>query len=499
MERGMTRDLITKFITKPSIVQIPNKKIASLYDTFRLDHKVLLPREKPPYVNETPFQFHSSHNGNTSYVTQPRLSVTKLLTESWCELRDYYTVYSGSMVEPKTESLLLGTKYHEELEQESFEAINIGEFEEILRQYIQDQDHQDSELALDWVTNLIFKLYTFVIKSETRELLVHGYLDLESQTLESHLEKLNSNSVLVSGVIDHLRLYNKQDVEDLSMFEEIQLFMDGDTVNLQNFFVGVSQIIDSYKDKMGIKITDVKTRRVNYIPTQESVLKSSYLQVCYYKQFFQDLSNLPQNTYNLLLHNAKARNCDLDEPIHPFTVLGLLRMYPELLLEDFKTLARGDDIGFEPFDSHSTQRPYDLSQIPGKEIIRRLSGVDEFDYLAILNDSILCEWKKPPTLRYFASRSAQFFGLFKPFNLDDLSIEYHNIRSRSNFKTLEYKFNKDDLENSVISASNFWNGYAPPRPIDDISKCKYCDFNFKCSVPNKDLRSFGTKLNSFLS
>ncbi|EGV60604.1 Mitochondrial 5'-3' exonuclease and sliding exonuclease [Yamadazyma tenuis] len=512
-----TNDLISKFIILPKAVNITNPKLLRLFETFKLNYDEFLPTKKPSFIDKNPFEFHSSYNGNQSYVNNPRLSVTKLLTESWCELRDYYEVYSGSVMEPSSEAQSLGSKYHEELEMESFEIISIGEFQKVLSEIFPVEQCEpgfrgikdpglaeiafepENMLAYDWAESIMFKLYSLMLNSETRELLVHDYLDLTHQKLG-----LSPDSVLISGIIDHLKLVNVKDPQDFSMFEEIKAFLDlkfdNGIVDLDALFLGLENILSSYNEIYKLQITDVKTRRFNKIPNQDSVLKSAYLQVSYYKEFFERLSQDSKYTYESLCTNAMIRHHDLDKPLHPIILFSLLRKYPELFLNDFKSIAKGSSIGHVPYSSEFKEFDgYDFTDILTPEILKSLEQIDDFNYKSILSTDILRKWERPLTLRYFAARSSQFFNLFKPFNSDLISIEYHNVRTKFNFKTIKYKFNKDDLENSVVSSSNFWNGTSSPRVVDDLSKCKYCDFNTKCSVPNQDMKYFGHKLSNFLN
>lgn len=516
-------DLINLFLKSHKTVQVSNEKLLRLFNTFKLDYSEFLPTIRPSHVKKTPFEFHSTYNDNESFITKPRLSVTKLLTHSWCELREYYTIYSGSMKEPKSEALLLGTKYHEELELEILEIINIIEFQKLLLRVFHPEDtvepvvepehppgeeadevpllilnlDAESELSNEWVESALIRLYHLLVRSETRELLVHAYLDLEGQKLQ-----YTDKSVLISGVIDYLQLTNVKDPNDFAMFEEIQALIDLDFnqyLDLDNFFLGVEQITSSYANDYKLKIADVKTRRTNYIPNQESVLKAAYLQVCYYKNFFDKLSSNTIDTYHYLCHNAEHRNCDLDKPIDPIIVFSLLRKYPHLLLVDFCKIANGEPIGFEPYDSIPKANGYDFTNAFNGSDFAQLKELDDFDYTTILNHQVLKQWKSPLTLRYFAARVAQFYTLFNNFTSDNIAVEYHNARTKFNFKTIDYKYSEQDLQLSVQHASSFWNGTAKPALINDLRKCKYCDFNSKCSVPNKNLKSFGVELKHFLN
>ena len=85
-----------------------NKKIATLKPIFRkgssdmLDYRIT----DPAYSHVTPFDVESSK----------RLSVTKLLTKGWCELRKMYDIYAQTDIF-KSKRVAEGSKIHSTLEE----------------------------------------------------------------------------------------------------------------------------------------------------------------------------------------------------------------------------------------------------------------------------------------------------------------------------------------------------------------------------------------------
>ncbi|CAH6721875.1 exonuclease V, mitochondrial [[Candida] jaroonii] len=489
--------MIEKFLKNKIISQ--NEKLLKLYTVFGLPPSQLLPPSRPRTL-PPPFEFHSSNNQDISYISSPRLSITKLLTSSWCELRDYYEVYSGS-IRTTNESLKLGSKYHEALELEDFEVINIDLFEEFLKSLpdIRRPDPKEptenffydteSKLSNDWFESIILRLFNLLTKGDTRELLVHDYLDLKTCQFQN-----TDDSVMVSGIIDYIKLLNPSDHGDFSLFEEVQLYLElNPNYRLNTFLDEVQDLVTDHNYEL--KFTDIKTRQINQIPAQQSVLMSAYLQVCYYKYFFENLARDPSETYQMLLKNARVRHCDLDKPIDIRLMLSLLRKYPDLLLDDFKSLANGSFKSFEPI----VATDYDLTNLITEKDIQNLNEIDDFDYNRILNREILTKWEIPLTLRYFAQISSKFYHVFKPFKCKDISIEYHNVRTNLNFQTVEYQFDQAKLNESIESSAKFWNGEKIPKGVKNLGKCKYCDFNTRCPVPNKDLKNIGWELTKFLN
>jgi exonuclease V len=538
-------------------------KMRNLLTTFHIDEGESLPLSKPGYIKETPFEYHSKYNSDTSYVSIPRLSVTKLLTFQWCELREFYTIFSGSPVKKETKEMKLGTEAHLKLELETHNLIDVEDIERITDEFVEkkidsskrhintlaDPDDillakddlskltellhgaiPESSMANEWMSKIISRLFTLINTSEAREVLVHGYLDFQTSHFTSNLHdfQLNQlNLVLVSGVVDYLKLFNPHDKTDYSMFEDIQDHVEftylsqrkHQWIDLSQFLKDIDPIIKEYSDTYKIAITDVKTRSWNKLPQQESVLQAAKLQVEYYRNMFGILAGEFDDIeigYEMLLENAKRRNLDVDKPISIKSALALLKANHTIILKDYVKLANGEAIGFESFDRFSQERylnqgsEYDFTKVlegtNREDYISQIKASDKdgFDFDEILTSDILKAWKIPLTLRYFAARSSQLFHLCKPFLSDSLSIEYHNIKNDQCFHTNYYNYNANEIDEVTAKASAFWNGTRPPIPVQDLSKCNYCDFSSRCVIPNPHKNvpgsygSVGSKMKHFI-
>lgn len=562
--------IIDKFILPDGsdvISDAPKKqtlpKLRNLVNNFSIEDDELLPLEKPYYIKDNPFEFHSTYNSDLSYVNIPRLSVTKLLTDQWCELRDFYTVYSGSPVKEPTKEMKLGNETHIKLELETHKLINTSALSKQVDRLIEEQldvdkekmglltDLQDisiaseklnmlledldgafgeSMLATDWFDKIIGRLFTLITTSEAREVLLHGYLNFETSTFVSKGVELpldKNKHVLVSGVVDYLKIFNPENELDYSMFKDIQDYIEFSfptsnkhhSIDLSKFLEYIKTIIKEYNTTYNLRITDVKTRSWNKIPHQESVLNAAKLQACYYRRMFGILAGEFDNdgvAYNMLLENATRRNLDIDKPISLKTVLILLRTNSSLIYNDFVKLANGDPIGFGPYDDFvkktylEKQSDYDLTKLftvtninTFLDRIQEAEGSD-FDYAQIFTADILKPWKTPLTLRYFAARASQLFNVYEPIISDNLSIEYHNGKTGQCFHINHYKYDFEELESETKRATTLWNGSRSPVPVHDLSKCNYCDFSPKCSIPNPDKNapssygSVGSKIKQFI-
>ena len=542
----------------------PNSsKMRNLLTTFHIDEEESLPLEKPGYIKETPFEYHSKYNSDASYISIPRLSVTKLLTFQWCELREFYTIFSGSPVKEETKEMKSGTEAHLRLELETHKLINVEDIERITDIFMEKEidsyekhintltDPDDillakkdlsklteilhgaipeSSMANEWMNKIISRLFTLINTSEAREVLVHGYLDFQTSQFTSNLRDflLNQlNLVLVSGVVDHLKLFNPNDETDYSMFEDIQDHVEftylsqrkHQWIDLSKFFKDIDPIIKEYSDIFKIAIADVKTRSWNKLPQQESVLQAAKLQVEYYRNMFGILAGEFDDMdigYEMLLENAKRRNLDVDKPISIKAALAFLKANHTIIFKDYVKLANGEAIGFDSFDKFSRERylnqesNYDFTKVlkgtNREDYISQIkySDKDGFDFDEILTSDILKTWKIPLTLRYFAARSSQLLNLCKPFLSDSLSIEYHNVKNDQCFHTNYYNYNANEINEDTARASAFWNGSRPPVPVEDLSKCNYCDFSSRCVIPNPHKKvpdsygSVGSKMKHFI-
>nr|A3M0E6.3 RecName: Full=Exonuclease V, mitochondrial; Short=Exo V; AltName: Full=Defects in morphology protein 1; Flags: Precursor [Scheffersomyces stipitis CBS 6054] len=546
-----------------SIELFPNDSLHSLYANWHLPGSHMLPLYNP--TNISPYEFHSRFNSDQSYKRSPRLSVTKLLTDRWCELSEYYTIYAGSPQFKVTNAITQGLERHSELEYELHQPIDISLLMETLSGSISDaishfqatiKDVKDpdllseldgnpdaAKLAMEWSDHSINRLFSLITTSEAREVLVHGFLNLENSEFVSSIDELKNSQngnidirkVLVSGIVDHFKIENLEDPTDLSLFREIRDYMDyyfdttiGDkqVIDLTKFLQSVKQFVEEHKSAFSVKTTDVKTRSVNRLPSSISVLEAAKFQTFYYRKMFGLLSNEHQRTennhfaYYSLLENARVRGIDVDEPLDIVTLVSILRKNYNLFYLDFVKLANGEPIGFEPFDSYNKGREntgfaldsvFGIAEkclLAGKpmqlDLIEKINSLEDFNYDEILSPDLIKNWKTAPTLRYLAARCAQFYELFSELLGDHTAVEYHNGRTSQAFHTSESKYTEDVIGEQTRKASTFWNGKRFPIYTRDLSKCNYCDFKPRCMVPNHQLqgdlyrKSLGAKINEFL-
>ncbi|CUM64084.1 uncharacterized protein PRCAT00001673001 [Priceomyces carsonii] len=524
------QDLIKRFIISTSgdgLKNFSNQNLSQLYDNLGLSKTSLLTLVIPS--NLTPYEYHSTYNADTSYINQPRLSVTKLLTNRWCELKEYYNIYSNSPPLQPTKQIELGLIVHHRLEMEAHRPIDtdrlqvaIAELEKIKLgagkkiDPLFDINILEGRHAEELSERVMMRIFSLFRNSESREVLVHGFINLRSHDFVQNSEKLSKpGNVLVSGIIDKIRLLNLSNPDDFSLFQEIEFFFKSKfpklnneyVINLSIFFDEVRKIICRYSDDFSLQITDIKTRSISKVPSQESVISAAKMQTFYYRKFLGILSGEDGESimgYKSLAENLAIKNCRLDVPISYKTLLILLRKNFELLYDDFKRLANGHNLGLKSFDDyarlHYSADAYDLSNFLEENDINILNCYDDqFDY-SLLKD-LIKKWKYPLTLRYFAARSSQFYNLIGPLVGNNTTIEYHNNNSGECFHVDHYLYSYQDIEEEVGEACRFWNGERAPKPNTDITKCKYCDFRSRCPIPNSIVykREVGSRVHDFVN
>ena len=435
----------------------------------------------------------------TESKSHGRLSVTKMMTKSWCELRYSYDVYS-KLDKLVTRNISSGIAFHKSLEDKLI-IENID-----LQNFLKSQQMESFEktIVYKWQDTMERLINTFSNTGEAREILCHGYIGnkgtdkpqdgefvLNVDNLIQRPKQESKDIMLVSGIIDHLKwVQNKETNRTFDLFDDIF-----DDVNITN---DISKLISSLKTEIPkrlnnwkLQITDVKTRQTFTIPNQTSVQRGSKLQIMYYRKFMDILTLDPQHTYSMLLLNAKKRDLDIDKPLEPLEIIALMIKNPSIIL-DMKRIRDGEAINFEPFDNDVQET------IPAEEFTASCNNLppnlkEEFQ-------EFMVPWKKPVTLRYFAARLAQTYNLFKSSLSDYLLIEYY-CRGK-NFHNVPFKYDESLLKEHNSDRTNYLLGKRHVEPIDQtlenfLTFCRHCEYQSICSWKHEGeqkLKTLGKEL-----
>lgn len=451
-----------------------NEKLPAVKSLFGEDPKY------PGFISHSlpstkPVPFEAARDTDEEIISN-RLSVTKLLTKSWCELRHAYDIYSRVPIF-EGRNIAKGKEEHQRLEDETHSlAEEQSAFEKDFEVTIPDDDFH--KLADSWFSSLV-KMVNLFTDGEAREILCHGYLNKEKSSLVDGPITGDEN-VLVSGVIDHL-LLKLRDVPIYNNVLPLRLENDIVSKNSEDIALVFDQLERAgphLRSKFEIMVSDVKTRFMRKIPSQQSVLEASKLQVMYYRYFMEVLGQNTHDTYEKLLTNAKRRGFDVNTFIDPAKVLSMM-VADDMIRADMYRLKNGNNIGFEPFDNGelevSESAIYDMSDyhdmITDARIIHKYSDFFE-------------PWAKPVTLKYLAARLAQLYHHIAPLVSDKLMIEYYY--NGDNFHNIIFDFDFKKLKEESIDSANFWFGKRDIEPIERNLKnfatfCKYCDYESVCS------------------
>lgn len=472
-----------------------------------------------------PFTYHSTVNDDKSYVTQPRLSVSKLLTNSWCELANFFDIYAGL---PRIDSgrLQVGRNYHQHLEDQTHAQVDKEDLyklvDEEMTRFSEDEraalmkNTMGMYLGEHWMENGVIRLLSATKEHFAREVYVHGFINFYTGQLATTPEELLT-AVLVNGIADIVKIDRSNTASPytntFSRRKDLQSFLIEDLqLQLQALRLDKLQLVDLAEEVPRVKseatklskdhyihIRDVKTRAFNEFPRNSLMVEAARDQCLYYAQFLANLSQSPEFAYASHLENAKRREVDVDEPLGvALAVQSIITQFPVMVL-DMKRLARGEPIGFNEFDEFQKTRaenteaadgekPFSISNFVTEARFREMLALFYSDSKELMEVDILDlfrPWKHPLTVRYFAARAGQAYNIFESFRPASVCIEYHNFKSRRVFGYKHFPFSLELLAQSMVNASRFWSGQRLPKATDDLTKCRRCDFRTRCPAINK--------------
>lgn len=477
------------------------------------DGKLPLPK---PTISPSPYEYFCSVNEDASHITQPRLSVTKLLTSGWCELRSFYEIYAGLRA-TKSRRLSSGIAYHEKLEKAAHPALKENLVQEELEHASQSFSKEEKQnlfktkmahqLASQWSERVVTRLIGLAETKILREIQVHGFLNLKSNKFATNNEEIN-NSILVNGVVDVIYIDTNNHTA-----KEPECIRSGGEHNevapelISQKILDLSVEIPRAKNTLTslardhyLHVCDVKTRAYDSIPAQKSVLLSARDQCMIYSEFVHNLSRHVDFGFECSLENARRRNVDPDAPISAgFATELLLNQFSTLAL-DYLRISDGHPIGYDGYDT--LQSPsgckYSLGDFVEEEQFKRMLADlygENSPFLELELSSLFRPWKKPLTLRYFAARAGQAFNTLAAFQRGSVSVEYHRVRTKQILAKIHYSFDEQLLNQTIQRSSTFWNGQRQPQATLNMSRCSKCIFANRCPVKNRsNENNFGKRI-----
>ncbi|AAS51974.1 ADR054Cp [Eremothecium gossypii ATCC 10895] len=409
--------------------------------------------------------------GQIVYQGTPRLSVTRLLTKQWCELRTAYDLYSN-MPLFESKAMRIGKRAHRKLENKLHGASDAAATQALERLQLAVPVDPLHRLAADWA-GAIDRMCTLFQKGEARELLCHGYISADHGAFVEGPVREDSD-VLVSGVIDHLVLTQRGGGSPLSALQpERSLQFPSDMAELVPF---LKDLGERRAAEWEVVVGDIKTRKYTQVPSQASVVETSRLQVMYYRRFLEDLGADVDKAYEKLLTNAQRRGLDVDAPLAAGSAISVMEGIPQLGA-DMLRLVRGDPIGFGPFDSYNRYAAHDTYDFTQHAAL--LQDQPELQKYAVF----FGQWKTPFNLRFLAARMAQLYGCIAPLLSNTLLIEYY--MGGECFHVNTFKYDAAELRKHCEDSARFWFGKREIEPIEPTIRnvnayCKFCDYKDIC-------------------
>lgn len=479
-DRSSTWELLKSLVPHDlSELGPPSPSEAAALKALGCRENALLAVSRPPDL-PSPFQYHSTTNGDPSYVSQPRLSVSKVLTAAWCELRTYFEVFAGLPAVPKLRRMKSGTAYHARLEETDYPAVDMGplllEIERYIRRLTPSQQRDAAacepvyELAHLWI-ELAARIVQMALTKRAREILVHGFLDLEQGMLATN-ESAFGEAVLVNGIADVLSL-------DAVPGDKLPTTL-GAPWDFERELIRAKQTFSDLSQTHRLCVADVKTRASNSIPPQALVVDAAKLQCMYYGQFLYNLSRSAEFAYASCLENIRRRGVDPDAPLNPVLATKLIVAHFGVMVNDCLALASKPN----PLVSNLA---FSLAGFVSESEFRGLvelhhGGAFSIDSMDL--SPLFEEWGTPLTFAYVARRAGQAFNALEAFEPSLVTVEYHNVRTKLVIATKQAKFDRDRLQQSIMESGQFWSGRRAPRPTEDHDRCKYCDFRGRCPALN---------------
>lgn len=542
-ECGMGRKLtfrVPRHTSKPPRPLIVSDRAATLLLLFSIQkqtdaytpelvnpavYRVLQKFDRPPtsllYIprnlQPSPFEYYCTVNeGDSSFQTEPRLLVTKLLTGLWCELQLFYDVYAGLRKKQQTTRLTEGSEYHDKLEKEEHALADLTGAEAELAEVAAKHSEEDTlylgrnlSLAIWCKANtehVIKRGINLAHTRHAREIAVHAYVNLETGNLATEEDQFE-DSVLVNGIADIVQFEpkNKEAAEGNSDISADNLLQEFSGLSLSSQVWDLSRLIPEAEEelqrdyqKYNIQVRDVKTRGTKSLPKSKLQLNAARLQCMYYTRFLRNLMRNQDFAYASYQENARRRQVDPDSHIGEAHATVLLLQNFEALALDYVRLAKGEDIGYETHDSimremYSSEEEairlnYNLSRFISEEQFRSFLRIvygddlasDEVDISPLFNS-----WRYPLTARFFLARSTQILYTLRQYESSTVCVDYHHAKSSTLISSLEYPYHVKEVNAALKDAAMFWSGKRQPRGTDSEFKCQNCDYRSRCPVLNK--------------
>ena len=436
----------------------------------------LLSYSPSPFDIYTDPKVVDSGSSRLSPAILPRLSVTQLLTKSWCELQELFRICtqrrkktlarmaSGHLIHDKLDQ---GLK--EEVSNELARRLDVERLDptELPTVVFSSEDTQ----ALN-VLAQISNLSGLLLIGEAREVYCHSFVNLDN----GFVKDPHRHDLLLTGIIDYLTFENDQGqiVQPLKDFNDIRCVDD---------ILNALRLVESGTLSLGVY--DIKTRRDHSIPRQASVFESSKNQIQMYEIMLSTLGETSESGMRMMEEYMGRKDIDIDKPLSNEFILYSLASLP-FIKEDYTMVQSG-----------AFHLKYNYSMICGDHSHSEMETFDEFcselpisskvQEFANENFGALCQsWKSHLTLRHLIIILVELIHCITTLtNKRSLAVKYYK-GADDNFQTVRLSQDKASVNALVKTSLAFWYGLREVEPIERnansyYDKCQHCDFKDYCS------------------
>lgn len=449
---------------------------------------------------------------DNEFDNNSRLSVTKILPNSFCELRKMYRLYlEESAIE--TPAMINGRKIHKVLEDRvhpqtdiylktkygAKELLQIDKQQELnIPQHISSIINEPAltngilttidisddiyiSVQLQKISQTINRIINIFKFGKGREILVHALYNKKTNKILTNLPEsgiIDKDHIIISGIIDDIYLTSDYDDAFKAFQEEL-----GTEINKQYDFESTFKVIKSKMTQwtdlndpmLYLVINDDKSIMRRFKPSISNQ-KNQLLQVGIYRYLLGILSKDINFSYESWRFNMISRREKIDEPLHN-SIVSLTCLINQYLLKDYIKLKNGDPINYDGI-KNPPSNTYNSSAAP--YIFQNTTNIES---LNILNG----EWKNPPTFSHIIARLAQVENLLKTFLSNKLEITYIDRLNGELINSIYGKFNEKYVNDQINLGMDLWLGKREPFPPSNENICKKCEFNRKCKIPNYKL------------
>lgn len=436
-----------------------------------------------------------------------KLSVTKLLWFSHCELERIYLLYLSDNFSEYIEGIEHGVVLHRSLEKEAHPRRRICVSVNGQKIYVETDRHYDyvnfesekrnitekgGELASEnskegirvdgvkvgprnyptvissrnpkntqayLLLETLGRLIVLLRQGSCREIYTHGYFT--SKTNKFAIDGYG-DGIPVNGMIDELKLVS-DNTDELTQLMSHMNAPDVPTSTYDEFIKEFNQYIMKNNPKIHLNVKEYKSRKSGTKPNRYFVRTHLLQASIYYKLFKQGASNA-ESYYQSWVHESNGRGLHVYEPLDNDLIAFCCIAYP-MFFEECMKMKYGYDMEFGNVSFKPPQHPYVFKNTTNRKSLYALQG----------------NWVYTPTLAHILARIAQVQNLTANFDGGKVEVEYLNLDRKSILvQTADY--DNEFMEKGVLNGMNLWLGRRDPTATINKALCMKCQFNDHCKV-----------------